>query len=536
GQRPRRPLRLASGSMDQTFAAPRRQHPVWIVLGLVRGMRALVLPFAIVLVSGQGREEVLFYAIAIGLVLVGAVIRTVSWWVFRYEVAGGELRVRSGLIARSERTIPLERIQTIDTDDTPLQRLFGVVRVKIETAAGAGTGADVVLEALAREDAAALRGRLAVNDRLSPAPRDMTAATSPQVPLAEGELIRALSTGELLATGATSGRIGPALALLFAAFQFSDDLLPSRLYERLTPDTLDLTLRGIAPLLLVVGGIAWVLAIVSTVLTFGGFTLRRAGDQLQISYGLLERRRSSVPLARVQAITISEGLLRQPFGLAALRIESAAYGKNTAESGVLFPLLRKDDIAAFVDRAYPPFAGALDLTALTPLPARARSRYIVGALLSGLGWVVTTTIVTAVVPTIPWRWGLWTVLLLPLFALHGVWRHHDAGWRVDSGDRLIVRQRTLARRTSITARRRLQHRTVARTFLQRRARLATFRTAVAASGEGGHIAITHLDETEAVSLLRRLGAPERVEVSASTSTPSWPDGAASHPLTDSGSS
>lgn len=518
--------------MDQTFATPRRQHPTWIVLGLVRGLRALIVPLALLLISGQGREQILFYAIAIGLVLLGAVIRTVSWWVFRYEVSGGELRVRSGLIARRERTIPLERIQTIDTDDTPLQRLFGVVRIKIETAAGAGSGADVVLEALTREDAAALRNRLAVNGRRSPE-RAAEGANSLPDSLAEGELIRALSTGELLAAGATSGRIGPALALLFAAFQFADDLLPSRLYERLTPSTLDLTLRGIAPLLLVVGGIAWILAVVSTVLTFGGFTLRRAGDQLQISYGLLERRRSSVPLARVQAITISEGLLRQPFGLAALRIESAAYGKSTAESGVLFPLLRKRDVAAFLDRAYPPFTGALDHSALTPLPARARSRYIVGAVVSGFGWVVTTTIVAAVVPGIPWRWGLGTLLLLPLFSLHGLWRHHDAGWRVDTGDRLIVRERTIARRTSITARRRLQHRTVARTVLQRRARLATFHTAVAAGGEGGNIAITHLDEIEAFTLLRRLGAPERADAEITFATPpGWSGDATAHPLTD----
>jgi putative membrane protein len=62
------------------------------------------------------------------------------------------------------------------------------------------------------------------------------------------------------------------------------------------------------------------------VLAHAGFTLSREGDFLYVKRGLLERREATIPLARIQAVRISEGVLRQPFGLASLRVESAGYG------------------------------------------------------------------------------------------------------------------------------------------------------------------------------------------------------------------
>src|SRR5687767_7986168 len=101
-----------------------RQHPAWIFLSAVRQLRGLALPFVVVLLTGDRRGDEWILVVGGVLTVVGILARTVAWWQFRYEVTGSELRVYSGLLARRERLVPLERIQAVDIAETPLQRLL----------------------------------------------------------------------------------------------------------------------------------------------------------------------------------------------------------------------------------------------------------------------------------------------------------------------------------------------------------------------------------------------------------------------------
>lgn len=485
-----------------------RQHPSWIVISAIRSLRSFVLPLIVVLIGGGSRGDGWVLIVGGGIAILGIADKALEWWRFTYELRGGELRVRSGLFSRRERFVPLERIQAVDIAESPLQRLFRVVGVRVETAAGGGGAADVVLEAITRADAYDLRRRLVVGRSRVATPAAGDDGTAPQLAARSadlgGELIRSLSTRDVLIAGATSGRIGPALAVLSFGFQAFDDLVPASFWERLSMSNTEWSLRGVISLLLVVGLGAWLLAIGSTVLTFGGFELRRDGDRLLIRHGLLDRRRSTIPLARVQAVTMTEGVLRQPFGLAAMRIESAGYGQGAAESGTLFPLLPRREVPALLAAACPPFAAPLDRLTLTGPPRRALRRYLLGDVWSFLVLAGVATGVVRVTGRVEWWWGLAPLVAAPFALIHGALRYRDAGWTIDPAERLIVRDRQLARTTKLTQRRRLQRRTVRQHLLQRRARLATFEATVAVGGGGTRLAVEHLDADVAGELQLRL--------------------------------
>ena len=243
--------------------------------------------------------------------------------------------------------------------------------------------------------------------------------------------------------------------------------------------------RSLPEAVLFLGVVAWLISIVATVLTYGGFELRRDGDQLHIQYGLLDRRRTSVPLQRIQAIRINEGVLRQPFGYAEIRFHSAGFGSDQGSSGVLSPLLPWRVIPEFLDAACPGFAMDLNPAGMRRLPLRARRRY---AMAASIGWVISVVVVAAVVWRffeIPVWWVLAALAITPLFVWLGVARYRDAGWHVDNGG-FLLRWRTMSRVTILTQVRRLQYREMTADPFQRRAGLVTFRTAVAsgASREG----------------------------------------------------
>ncbi len=531
----------ASVGLPSLTAGPdsawKQAHWAFILTRLLRNLRGFVIPLAVFLFSRGGDDrlaDLFFFGVAGSVAVAAFVASTVQWWFYRYRLTERDITLRSGVISKQERIVPYERIQSVDLDEAPLERLLRVVRVRVETAAGGQLGSDIQIQALRRDDAAALRTQLLTarqalraarqEDREQPvgAPSSpMTPATAPAAAPADarpvrsgvmgGELIRRLSVRDLLITGATSGRIGPAAALVGATSQFADDLIPDSLWNRVPWDGFVAAasdLRIITGAVLGFGVIAWLLAILTTVLTFGGFELRREDDQLYLQYGLLDRRRVTIPMRRIQAISVHESLLRQPFGLAEIKFETAGFGKDTASNGVLFPLMRRSEVANLLREASPEFAMEIDPRGLNRLPRRARSRYIVAA---SIGWVFTVALATAVISRltdIPWWWVASLVLATPWFVWFGVLRYRDAGWMLD-GEQFLMRWRTIGRVTILTRSRRVQFRRLTADPFQRRASLATFHAAVASGSLGGGIELPHLDAEEAKDLAFQLGVRTR---------------------------
>lgn len=475
----------------------RRLHPAAMLIGAMKTLRRwigfLAAGGAAAIFSG-GTQLSVYLVLGAVLVVVGsAVWGVLSWRATRYWISGRAFHLRQGVLQKNERTIPLEHVQSVDTVQGIIQRLFRVVEVRIETAGGGTAEADASLSALDRDAADLLRQEL---EGSRPEAAEEEEEAGPTV-------IRRLGTKDLLVAGATSGQIGVALSLVAIGSQFLDNFVSERLFERIYESVAPGSILALAAVALAVGLFAWLLAIGGTVLSYAGFTLSREGDFLYIKRGLLEKREATIPLARIQAVRIVEGVLRQPFGLALLRVESAGYGAGTedvAVSTTIFPLLPRKEAVELLKEAAPEFAIEPELR---PLPRRSLRRYVFRS--------TVLVLLLAIVAGVQFAFVLDSVLMgfsfLPLVipaALYGWLRYRDAGWEVVE-DRLVARSRSLGRTTSIAPRRRLQSRSVVRSPFQRRARLATFRVRVASSGGGTEINVVDLEATSAFGLLRLLG-------------------------------
>jgi putative membrane protein len=474
---------------------PRHLHPAAMLIDAIKTVRrslsAFVIP-GIAFLMSRG-----FDAGTIALVLLGALVVAVlaafwgflSWRATIYEVAGGVFRLRWGVVQKNERAIPLDHIQSVDTVQGIIQRLFNVVELRIETAGGGASEPDASLAALDRAVAEALRREIA-GSRREPVE---TETSGPAV-------VRKLETRDLLLAGATSGQIGVALSLIAVASQLFDNFLSQNLAQRLLETFAPRSVTTALLYVFILGLFAWLLAIGGTVLAYTGFTLSRDGDFLYIRRGLLERREATIPLARIQAVRIMEGLLRQPFGLASLRVESAGYGQDAGVSTTLFPLLPRKEVHGLLLEAAPEFAVAPPLNAL---PRRALRRYVFRSTLPFLVLIFAAALLSTLVFDLA-AWVFAALLLLLPAALFGWLRYRDAGWALEE-DRLVVRSRFLGRTTAIAPRRRLQSRATLRSPFQRRVRLATFEAQVASGGGGAELRVTDLGADAADALIENLG-------------------------------
>ncbi|HEX5701107.1 MAG TPA: PH domain-containing protein [Rubrobacter sp.] len=481
------------------MSSEKHLHPAAMIVGGIRTLRrwisGLAFPGVVLLVS-QGFSLWTVTLFLLGFIVVAALAALwgfLSWRATTYAVTGNSFRLRQGVLQKNERTIPLEHVQSVDTVQGIMQRAFGVYEVRIETAGGGASEPDASLAALDRDVAQALRREIEGSRRES-----LEETTGPTI-------LRRLSTRELLFAGATSGQIGIAFSVLAIGFQFLDNFFPEdyvrRLVETLAPNWL------MAVLILLPTGLllAWLLAIAGTVLAYSGFMLSREGDFLYIKRGLLERREATIPLSRIQAVRVSEGLLRQPFGLSSLRVESAGYGEDAGISTMLFPLLPRDEVEEFLAAAAPEFAGA---PAIEPLPRRALPRYVFRT--TALCTIIALAAALASFFVFQSALGLLGLFLIPSAAAYGWLCYRDAGWAFE-GNRLVVRHRSLGRKTAIAPRGHLQSRGMVSSPFQRRARLATFLAEVASGSGGSVLRVKDLDGGAAKALVDDLGPEVRLE-------------------------
>jgi len=493
-----------------------------MLIGALRTVRrwvgALVIPGGAFLASQGFGVRTIIFALA-GVIVVAALAAVwgfLSWRATTYVVWGGAFHLRQGVVQKNERTIPLDHVQSVDTVQGVIQRLFGVVEVRVETAGGGGNDPDASLSALSRDAAGTLRREIE-SSRREPAGTEEEEEAGPDV-------VRKLATRELLIAGATSGQIGVALSLVAVVSQLFDEFFSEAFVERVVSSFAPRSVTAVLLFAAALGLFAWLLAIAGTVLAHAGFTLSRDGDYLYIRRGLLERREATIPLSRIQAVRVVEGVLRQPFGLAALRVESAGYGENAGVSTVLFPLLPRREVDEFLRAAAPEFAGE---PSLERLPSRALRRYVFRAILSAAPLVVvvaavavfglyaglpvpgcgaggcgfgTVSLFASEVPV----GALLAPLLFVLAGFYGWLQFRDAGWML-SGGRLVARSRILARITTIAPGRRLQSRSVVSSPFQRRLRLATLQARVASGGGGAEVRVVDLGSDAARSLVERLG-------------------------------
>ena len=118
-----------------------RTHPL---TGLVQGVLWAGVAMAAVLgqlfTGGNGEDGLplwldVLMRVGGGLVL-GIGFGYLTWWFTRYLIDGTELRITSGILQKSSRRIPYERIQSVDIAEPFLARIIGLAELRIEMAGG----------------------------------------------------------------------------------------------------------------------------------------------------------------------------------------------------------------------------------------------------------------------------------------------------------------------------------------------------------------------------------------------------------------
>ena len=419
------------------------------------------------------------FAIALGLL---------RWFTTRYRFTDEQVQLRHGLLSRTTKTAPIDRVRTVDVTASPLHRLLGLAEVKIGTGAATDDN-ELALDGLTTAEAAALRGDLLHRRRgvtggeSEPTGVPGESASAPTG--SEEEIVRLDPRWIRFAPFGPSGVIAAA-AILGVGFQVLNEIGFDPDENAAVREVLDQAERigvWIAVLLLVIGVAALVvlLSLAGYVLLYWGFRLTRhaQGGTLHVSRGLLTTRAITLEEKRIRGVELSESLaLRAVSGARLSAITTGLKGSDDkALSSLLVPPAPRAVATGVADRVLRA-SGTLAVPLHSHGPAAARRRYT-RALTGGVVVAVVVAVAGYVVHP-----ALALLAIVPVVAalLLAADRVRSLGHQVT--DRfLVTRSGSLVRGTEVLERSGVVGVTVRRSYFQRRAGVATMTVATAAGRE-----------------------------------------------------
>jgi putative membrane protein len=463
-----------------------RLHPLSIVFGvLVNPLELLPL---MVLLAATG----LWRALPV-VVLVALLVRGAQWQARRFSFDGTLLRLDEGVLQRSIRRLPVDRVQEVELVRTLRHQVLGVTTVLIQSAGDSGS-AEIELNVLGRgaadalrdeifaaRDAARARARGPGDPPTAPdaAPSAPTRSSAPPVEGLAGvagavatgaagapaprQLVR-LGPRRLGLAGVTGAQLAAVLVVVAWIVNLADDL-PDELVPDIDAEQLlvaDLLLLGV----LALGVVAlWIgAAVAAGIVTNWDLTLTLAGDDVKLQRGLLNRRETIIPLGRLQVATVVANPARRLLGYSDLHLRSAG-SMDERQARAVVPMLRAAECEALLATVLPGAALAGELIAAPP-PARTRQmlagarRFAVGAL--AVAWL-----------GIWWRPALLAPLLaLPLGVAFGAAAHRALGHRVDP-ELAVIRSGPITRSHRFVPLAKVQSARRSQSWFQRRRDLAS---------------------------------------------------------------
>ncbi|WP_073202483.1 PH domain-containing protein [Gracilibacillus kekensis] len=465
------------------MSEPKRLHPAAMIFNIIQSIRQSifgVLPLVILAVG----NDAWFYVIIGASVLAALIIifSVLSWYRYTYQLEEDQIRIHQGILIRKKRTISKHRIQSIDLSQNIIHRIMGLTKVQIETA-GSDHRIDAALSAVKMAEGKKIHDQLKYKKQMMEEEvEDVEAAGEESI--AEAVAQRKITPNALLVAGSTSGSFGIIIGLFGLVFSQFESVIPDRFYNQVTEWLFSQAAQILIIFAIIVLILLWILGVLATIIQYWNFTITRYEKELFITRGLLEKKQSTIPLKRIQAVGIKETLIRQPLGLATMYVEIASgdISQNQEMHTLIFPLLRKSQVKSFLQELLPEYQ--YEIEGMTKLPKKALPYYLIRS-------AILPLIATIVIAVMFFEFAWIPLIITFLACVYAYFQFKATGYLLNE-NQLLVQSRTLSKDTALVQHKRLQSFKKKQHILHRKQNLATIDTAILNKFMGRHFVVKEL--------------------------------------------
>jgi putative membrane protein len=339
------------------FKEAKRQSPVAILLILYKVIRLILrqsLPILIVLILNPKGGKVDYVGMAlIAISIVSAISSIMSYYRFFYFVDDTHFHIRKGWLVKSNISIPIERIQTIDFSQNPLHKIFNVVQLDIDTAGSANK--EIHIDALTLSDAEQLRSFLYMKrGKLRPLHEESELEVEE-----EEQVLHKLDIGDLIKIGLVQNHLRTAGIIIAFGFTIYGEI--REIFEKATDSFIEesygmLERSGIYVSLILLL-ILLILSILGSIIVVvsQNYDLKFifSGKGYKLTKGLLNKKQTTISLSKIQMLRWSSNYLQRRFSLVNLSIYQASSIIVNIKKAIYVPGLNPDRIQNIAKNVFP---------------------------------------------------------------------------------------------------------------------------------------------------------------------------------------
>jgi len=488
----------------------KRLSPFSILLRLIETSPHLIIP-AYFAMQGDW-ENIVFVSIILFFGIFSLIGMVLNYYYFTYQFYGNEIIIRSGVISKKQRNIPFKRIQNTNLSQNILHRIFNLYKLEFETAGDSSS--EGVLNGISKKHYIEIEGlideykernkqELSSEDiEESLDEEDISEIGVGKIGKQKGQILFELDFVGLLKFGIMRFRplLLPIVGYLYSMFQQYNPNLSENIgywaesnlgFLFKNVNTLELV---VAIILFILGAVlfSWLLDIILTVNQFFKFTLTSEGEHLKTTRGLLNKRSATIPLKKLQMMSINTNFIRRKFNYFGLSLETAGFGGKSAKGPeVAVPFTKLDRIIDLA-RSITDFEYPFDFKSVSRKTIRrAIFRYIVV--------LIPLLIILSIINNNV----LFIFALLPLIYFPALLKYRYRLYSI-SADKIIIKQGFIFEKTSIIPIEKIQNVIVKETFFQRKLGLATLIIDTAATPRLNESSIIDIDLDSAKELMQEI--------------------------------
>ncbi len=438
-------------------------------------------------------KKVQWYYIAAVLILM-VLYSIVKWRKTLFYIKEDTLVYESGIINRKKEEIPISKITTVDTEQGLLNRIFKVCKLKIDNGA-VGEGKAELKFTLKTTLAEEFREALLRN-------KENTYTLEEDKEKREIKYIKA-SFKDLAIYALTQNKLGWILGGAFVIYGKVEDVLDDKAKEFISNKSADMigslenTVLNNESMALIIGGILLLIALVYIIITlisiaivfirYNDFKIYKEQGKIYIEYGLITKRKYSLPIEKINALKLNQSFFQQLIGIYNIEGIIVGYGDDDKKA-IIYPVANRALMTYIIDELMP----ELHFQGKTYKPHKKTiSKFIIKRVLITILILITPMYFLKIMPII---WRVIVIVLVVLWQIILGYRNYKNTSMGISSTTIVMTRGSRTKTTHIIKQDSVQSLSKKQNFLQKGIKVSNYNVDLCTNTFGEVVTVKHLDE------------------------------------------
>ncbi|WHY57251.1 PH domain-containing protein [Peribacillus simplex] len=386
----------------------KRLHPFKIPFEFWKLLKGNAFFIIMLYVLNFGSEKMYMMVLQVGFLvyLIWKVISVIlKWYTYKYQIKEGTIYITSGLISKSYRTVPLHKVQNVQQRTTLFHKIFSLTSLTFETGMTGDQGT-VPFEVISRKEAERLEGEYASKQEIPVIEVDIPEERIAE-PINEKTIHFTPTKQDVLKASFTSLSFLALIPILATLYNTLDDFINLENAEGFLAklDTWWIITIVLASFVCV----AVAFGIVSTFVKYGKYEISSDHERIYIMKGVLDESAFSIQKEKVQAVEITQSIIKRLLGLAEVKLVSAGNtGGEELETNTLYPFLSIERAYGMVEEILPAYKVERSMEPLS------KQAFKIRMLRPSFFWILTTLAIYYFKPSL---WYISLILLVLIYSL-----------------------------------------------------------------------------------------------------------------------